>query len=132
MAVPLSLAATKGISVDFFSSGYLDVSVHRVSFFYLCIQYKPVQEFQDHRSFVNSPGLFADFHAFQSLLTPRHPPCALSSLTTNIQHSSPKTRMRKPEGHTLLVLTCKQARTSQRFYSKESAQHFARLSPVES
>ena len=39
-AVPLSLAATKGISVDFFSSGYLDVSVHRVRFLYLCIQYK--------------------------------------------------------------------------------------------
>ena len=31
-AAPLSLAATQGISVDFFSSGYLDVSVLRVSF----------------------------------------------------------------------------------------------------
>ena len=31
-ADPISLAATKGISVDFFSSGYLDVSVLRVSF----------------------------------------------------------------------------------------------------
>ena len=31
-AVPLSLAATKGISVDFSSSGYLDVSVHLVRF----------------------------------------------------------------------------------------------------
>ena len=30
-ADPISLAATKGISVDFFSSGYLDVSVLRVS-----------------------------------------------------------------------------------------------------
>ena len=30
-ALPASLAATEGISVDFFSSGYLDVSVHRVS-----------------------------------------------------------------------------------------------------
>ena len=30
-ALPVSLAATQGISVDFFSSGYLDVSVHRVS-----------------------------------------------------------------------------------------------------
>ena len=29
-AVPLSLAATHGISVDFFSSGYLDVSVPQV------------------------------------------------------------------------------------------------------
>ena len=29
---PLSLATTRGISVDFFSSGYLDVSVPRVPF----------------------------------------------------------------------------------------------------
>ena len=32
------LAATFGISVDFFSSGYLDVSVRRVCFTTLCIQ----------------------------------------------------------------------------------------------
>ena len=37
-AVPISLAATLGISVDFFSCGYLDVSVHRVRFRNLCIQ----------------------------------------------------------------------------------------------
>ena len=29
-ALPISLATTLGISVDFFSSGYLDVSVHQV------------------------------------------------------------------------------------------------------
>ena len=39
-AGPLSLAATKGISVDFFSSGYLDVSVPRVCLLHLCIQCK--------------------------------------------------------------------------------------------
>ena len=39
-AGPLSLAATKGISVDFFSYGYLDVSVPRVRLFNLCIQLK--------------------------------------------------------------------------------------------
>ena len=32
-AAPRSLAATNGISVDFFSSGYLDVSVLRVRFY---------------------------------------------------------------------------------------------------
>ena len=31
-AVPFSLATTKGIDFSFFSSGYLDVSVHRVAF----------------------------------------------------------------------------------------------------
>ena len=36
---PLSLATTRGISVDFFSSPYLDVSVREVPHVYLCIQY---------------------------------------------------------------------------------------------
>ena len=35
---PLSLAATNGVSVDVLSSGYLDVSVHRVCLLHLCIQ----------------------------------------------------------------------------------------------
>ena len=37
--LPRSLATTSGISVDFFSSGYLDVSLPRVPSVYLCIQY---------------------------------------------------------------------------------------------
>ena len=37
-AGPLSLVTTQGISVDFFSSGYLDISVPRVRFANLCIQ----------------------------------------------------------------------------------------------
>ena len=37
-AVPLSFATTHGISVDFFSSGYLDVSVPQVRLIILCIQ----------------------------------------------------------------------------------------------
>ena len=37
-ALPRSLAATKRISFDFFSFGYLDVSVPRVRFSILCIQ----------------------------------------------------------------------------------------------
>ena len=38
-ALPISLAATFGIDLSFFSSGYLDVSVHRVPSVYLWIQY---------------------------------------------------------------------------------------------
>ena len=38
-AVPISLATTFGITVVFFSSGYLDVSVPRVPLAYLSIQY---------------------------------------------------------------------------------------------
>ena len=37
--LPRSLATTSGISVDFFSSPYLDVSVQAVPYVYLCIQY---------------------------------------------------------------------------------------------
>src|SRR5690606_6987763 len=37
-AAPRSLVATQGISVDFFSSGYLDISVPRVRLVHLCIQ----------------------------------------------------------------------------------------------
>jgi hypothetical protein len=33
-AIPRSLAATRGITIVFYSSGYLDVSVHRVNFPY--------------------------------------------------------------------------------------------------
>ena len=86
-AVPVSLAATKGIDFSFFSSGYLDVSVHRVSHLCLCIQHKLIQESKDRRLFDNFPWLFAVFHALHRLLTPRHPPCALNNLTTNIQRS---------------------------------------------
>jgi len=38
-AVPLSLAATDGITIVFFSWGYLDVSVPPVRLMYLWIQY---------------------------------------------------------------------------------------------
>ena len=38
--LPRSLATTSGISVDFSSFGYLDVSVPRVPFLYLWIQYR--------------------------------------------------------------------------------------------
>ena len=53
----------------------------------LCIQTRSVQESRDHHLFDGSPGLIAVFRALQSLLTPRHPPCALCSLTTRIECS---------------------------------------------
>ena len=43
-AGPLSLAATQGISVDFFSYGYLDVSVPRVRLLTLYIQIRMTTE----------------------------------------------------------------------------------------
>ena len=55
---PLSLATTRGVSVDVLSSGYLDVSVPRVRFLNLCIQFKiplrvgfPIRRFTDQSLF---------------------------------------------------------------------------------
>ena len=86
-AAPLSLAATDGIDFSFYSSCYLDVSVLHVCHVPLWIHRTSIQESRDHHLFVNSPELFADFHAFHRLLMPRHPPYALCSLTTFIQSS---------------------------------------------
>ena len=74
-AAPLSLAATKGISVDFFSSGYLDGSVHRVRFVHLCIQCTmtqragfPHSEISGYKClFVSSPELIADYNVLHRL-----------------------------------------------------------------
>ena len=89
-ASPRSLAATWGISIDFFSSGYLDVSVLPVRLLYLCIQYKipslrwvgfPIRISLDHRLFTTFPKLFAGYHVLHRLWLPRHPPCTLIHLT---------------------------------------------------
>ena len=89
-ALPVSLAATYGITFVFSSSGYLDVSVHRVPSVYLWIQYTvtgvcpaglPHSDICGSRLICSSPQLFAAYHVFHRLLVPRHPPCALYSLT---------------------------------------------------
>ena len=79
-----SLAATGEVEFSFLSCGYLDVSVHRVGLVHLWIGCTIIRESRDQRLFDGFPGLFAAFHALHRLLTPRHPPHALSSLTTLI------------------------------------------------
>ena len=73
----------------FSSSGYLDVSVHRVPSLNLWIQFKVTEVFSaglPHSDICGSkiicisPQLFAAYHVFHRLLVPRHPPCALHSL----------------------------------------------------
>ena len=68
-ALPLSLAATNGIDVSFSSSGYLDVSVHRVPFHTLWIGVWmtfrpgfPIQISAGH-------GIFAPHRSFSQLIT---------------------------------------------------------------
>ena len=89
-ALSISLAATLEITVVFFSSGYLDVSVHRVPLHTLWIGVWihevfscgfPHSDICGSWDICSSPQLFAAYHVFHRLLVPRHPPCALFSLT---------------------------------------------------
>ena len=92
-ALPRSLAATCGIDVSFSSSGYLDVSVHRVPLHTLwigvwilevCSSGFPHSDTSGSMDICSSPKLFAAYHVFHRLLVPRHPPCALLCLTSHI------------------------------------------------
>ena len=95
-ALSISLAATLEIDVSFqkifsfFSSGYLDVSVHRVPFHALWIRAWipegssggfPHSDICGSLLICSSPQLFAACHVFHRLSVPRHPPCALFCLT---------------------------------------------------
>ena len=82
--------------VSFYSSGYLDVSVHRVPPACLCIHHAvtgvlpdgfPHSDICGSVDICSSPQLFAAYHVFLRLLVPRHPPCALISLTITLLHS---------------------------------------------
>ena len=79
--------------VSFFSSGYLDVSVHRVPDHTLWIYVWTTEVFSagfphsdicGSRLMCSSPQLFAAYHVFLRLLVPRHPPCALVRLTNDL------------------------------------------------
>ena len=84
-----SLAATTVIEFSFSSSGYLDVSVHRVPSAILFIHITvmellsigfPHSDVCGSMSACDSPQLFAACHVLLRRLVPGHPPCALSSL----------------------------------------------------
>ena len=86
---PLSLAATRGISFDFSSSGYLDVSLPRVPRIRLCVQRMlrdsssrvfPHSDISGSQLICSSPKLFAACHVLRRLPMPRHSPYALLSL----------------------------------------------------
>ena len=89
-ALPISLAATLRIDFSFLSSGYLDVSVHRVPSHTLwihvwvtevCSAGFPHSEICGSMDICSSPQLIAAYRVFHRLLVPRHPPCALLRLT---------------------------------------------------
>ena len=89
----ISLAATLKIEFSFSSSGYLDVSVHRVPLHTLWIGVWmirvlrtgfPHSDICGSRIICISPQLFAAYHVFLRLLVPRHPPCALFCLISSM------------------------------------------------
>ncbi len=80
--------------VVFSSSGYLDVSVHRVPFLNLWIGLRilevcssgfPHSEISGSMGICPSPKLFAAYHVLHRLLVPRHPPYALISITKRLK-----------------------------------------------
>ena len=89
--IPLSLATTYGISFDFSSWGYLDVSVHPVylrnamNLHYVAWEFTscgfPHSEIHGSIHMCWSPWLIAACRVLHRRLVPRHSPCALSNLT---------------------------------------------------
>ena len=84
-ALPLSLAATRGVTVVFLSSDYLDVSVRRVRLLFRMTGLQPVgfphSGIRGSQAVRASPRLFAACRALPRLREPRHPPCALRYLS---------------------------------------------------
>ena len=80
--LPLSLATTRGITVVFFSCGYLDVSVPHVRLPIRGYQSEtgglPHSETRGSRAICASPRLIAAYRVLRRLREPRHPPSALS------------------------------------------------------
>ena len=121
---PPSLAATNGVSVDFLSSRYLDVSVPWVGLHGLCIHPWmtpsgcpvtpgfPIRRSPDQSLLDSSPRHIAAYHVLHRLSTPRHPPCTLHSLTTFMRgcHARPARRRTTQAS----ITTC-QAALYQRF-----------------
>jgi hypothetical protein len=92
-ASPRSLAATDGITVVFSSSGYLDVSVPLVCLVRAYIFSPPSHpstgagfphsDISGSKPAYGSPEHFGVRPVLRRLLAPRHPPCALPSLSTS-------------------------------------------------
>ena len=91
-AGPLSLAATRGVTLVFLSSAYLDVSVRRVR---LTPQGDampahgglPHSDTCGSQAVRASPQTFAACRVLHRLREPRHPPCALARFSLECLHS---------------------------------------------
>ena len=91
-ALPISLAATLGISIDFFSSRYLDVSVPWVGSLSgdgIAPAGFPHSDTPGSQLACSFPRLFAACHVLHRRSVPRHPPCALTRLTSPLPRLNP-------------------------------------------
>ena len=84
--MPLSLTTTRGITVVFSSSPYLDVSVRGVRLRFKRITHLqcvglPHSDIQGSMLICSYPWLFAACHVLHRLREPRHPPHALGYFT---------------------------------------------------
>ena len=84
-ALPLSLATTRGITIVFSSSAYLDVSVQqvRLPIGMSCLQHDglPHSEIRVSALICSYARLIAACHVLLRLQEPWHPPCALGYFT---------------------------------------------------
>ena len=99
-ALPLSLAATRGVTVVFLSSAYLDVSVRRVrhpskGLSSLPLDGLPHSDTRGSSAVRASPRLFAACRVLLRLREPRHPPRALDYLS----RASRPSRRHRGAGH---------------------------------
>ena len=94
--------------VVFSSSGYLDVSVHRVPYIQLwigcmltevCSAGFPHSDISGSQDICSSPKLFAACRVLHRLLVPRHPPYALISITNSATGNGIV-----PDSHTCIAL----------------------------
>ena len=87
-AIPRSFATTRRITIVFFSSGYLDVSVLQVSLPFGIPRLQrgglPHSEIFGSQIMCISPKLIAAYHVLHRLCKPRHPPCALNYFLNEI------------------------------------------------
>ncbi len=114
--IPISLAATLGVSFDFSSSRYWDVSLPSVSSCNtidscygnrtLLLLGFPIQKSPGQRIFSSSPTLIAAYHVFHRLLAPRHPPVALNNLSQKNLSSSFSVQLSKNRNLSLLPNLC--------------------------
>ena len=106
-AFPISLAATLGISIDFFSSRYLDVSVPWVGSPKgdgIAPAGFPHSDTPGSELACSSPRIFAACHVLHRRSVPRHPPCALTRLTSPLPRlNAHRPRHRAVRVHSILM-----------------------------